>query len=146
MISLATAVPRIFRLAWERYGKPTISVVPPLADWTLPAGYAYDASLDGIVTGGGAVLTSLYAMSGYFATTEVNIVPTHPSGDTRSLMAAGIIPDGQIEVLVLATDLPTMRAAFAVQVGGLWYNLPKVQPEPIGTTDVWARVRLERRS
>jgi hypothetical protein len=145
-MTLASRVRAVFRRAWQRYGKPTMTIVPPLADWSLPAGYSFDPSRDGIVTGGGATLTDLDALSEYYAAGVVYIVPLQASDDLRAMRSAGIAPDGQIEVYVLAADIPTVQAAFAVQVGGLWFNVVSPAVEPSGAADIWARVRLERRS
>jgi len=145
-MSLTTRVGSIFRRAWRRYGKPTMTTVPPLADWSLPAGYTFDASRDGILTGSGAVLTDLDALSPYFSAGTVYIVPLAASDDLRSMVAAGIAPAGSLELYVLAADVPTVQAAFAIKLGGLWFNVASPAVEPSGTGDMWARVRLERRS
>lgn len=147
-MSLAARVRSIFMRAWRAYGKPTILAVPPLAEWSLPAGYAYSASHDGIQTGGGEVLNDLDAFmsSGYFASETVYIVPAQEVDDLRAMVAAGIAPDGMMELYVLAADLATVRAAFAVQVNGQWYDVAGIGAAPSGAADVWARVRLRRRS
>lgn len=147
-MTLASKINRIFNLANRRYGKPYLEAVPPLSSWTLPAGYTADATLDGIRTGSGEVLTDLDAFetSGYFNLSTVYIVPLQSSDDLRSMIAAGIAPAGQLELYVLAADLPTVRAAFAIQVNGQWYDVAGPAAEPSGATDVWARVRLQRRA
>lgn len=147
-MSLSTRVNAIFRRAWRAYGKPTMTAAPPLDEWTLPAGYAYSVSYDGIQTGSGEILNDLDAFmsSGYFAGEAVYIVPVQDTDDLRSMVAAGIAPDGLLELYVLAADLPTVREAFALQVNGQWYDVAGLGAEPSGASDVWARVRLQRRS
>ena len=145
-MSLTTRVGSIFRKAWRRYGKPTMTTVPPLSAWSLPAGSTFDASRDGILTGSGAVLTDLDSLSDYYAGSVIYILPLPASDDLRAMVSAGIAPDGQLDVYVLAADLATVSAAFAVEIGGLWFNVASVAAEPSGRSDVWARVRLERRS
>ena len=147
-MSLPTQVKAIFRRAWLAYGKPTLLAAPPLTEWTLPAGYGYSASYDGIRTGSGEVLNDLSAFqtSGYFAGETVYIVPLESTDEMRSMAAAGVVPDGTLELYVLAADLATVRAAFAVQVGGLWFDVAAAGVEPSGASDVWARVRLTRRA
>lgn len=147
-MSLPTQVKAIFRRAWLAYGKPSLLAAPPLDEWTLPSGYGYSASYDGIRTGSGETLNDLGAFlaSGYFAGETVYIVPVQDTDELRSMAAAGVVPDGTLELYVLAADLATVRAAFAVQIGGLWYDVAAVGAEPSGTTDVWARVRLQRRA
>ena len=148
-MSLTTRVNAIFRKAWRRYGRPTMSVVPPLSAWSLPAGYTFDASRDGIVTSGGATLTDLDAFeaSGYFEFGTVYIVPTGQKPDLDAMIAAGIAPSGQVEVWILQSDVDTVNAAFAVEIMGDWFNVIEAGRAPVGHgAGVWARVRLERRS
>lgn len=147
-MSLSTRVHSIFRRAWQRYGRPTMSAVPPLSAWSLPAGYTFDASRDGILTGSGAVLNDLDAFeaSGYFVGEVIYIVPLQSSDDLRTMVAAGVAPAGSLELYVLSADVATVQEAFAIKLGGLWFNVSSPAVEPSGTGDVWARVRLERRS
>lgn len=144
-MTLATRVSKIFVRAWQRYGEPAFAVVPPLSEWSLPVGYTSSLQHDGIETTAGDVFTDLEVLSGYFATELVYIVPTRAADDTRTMVAAGILPDGTIEVLILSGDIATVRAAFAVKLNDMWFNVMSVAAEPSGTSDVWARVRLERR-
>jgi hypothetical protein len=143
-MTLSARVKAVFKRAWIAYGKPTLMAAPPVADWSLPAGFSYDASLDAIVDASGTVLPNPEDYWG--ALNTVYIVPVRSSDDLRSMIAAGIVPDGLLEVFVLAADLATVRTAHAVQVNGQWYDVAGVAAEPSGTSDVWARLRLTRRS
>lgn len=146
-MSLATQVAVIFRKAWLAYGKPTISVVPPLSSWSLPAGYAYDSSVDAIQTTGGATLNDLDVLSEYYATSTVYIVPSGNTADLDVLVAAGIVPSGSVEVYILQADVATVNQAFAVQVNGQWYTVREAGRGPVGhSAGIWAKVLLERRA
>lgn len=146
-MSLSSRVRRIFAQAWRRYGRPTMSTVPPLADWTLPAGYSFDASRDGILTTAGDVFVDLDDLSGYYAGSTVYIVPVALTADLDAMQAAGIAPSGMIEVWILQDDVDTVNEAFAVSIMGQWYNILEVGRGPIGHgAGIWSKVRLQRRS
>ena len=146
-MSLSSRVAKIFRHAWHRYGEPTMTTVPPLSAWTLPAGYSASASHDGIETTGGQTITDLDDLAGYYATGTVHIVPTGRTADLDAMVAAGVAPSGMIDVLIMQSDYATVDAAFAVEVLGKWYDVIEVSQAPVGHgTGIWARVRLQRRS
>ena len=144
-MSLTTWIPRIFNHAWTRYGKPTITAVAPVADWTLPAGFAYNDDLDVIANAAGTVITN---PEDYWATDTVYIVPLGRSADLQALIAAGEAPSGTANFLVLDTDAATVRAAHAIQYDGDWCDVQEVAHAPIGLggSGRWARVTVTRRS
>jgi len=143
--TLAQMIPRMFWQAWRRYGQPLMTVVRPLGDWNLPAGFAYNAELDVIQDAAGTVLPN---PEDYWATDLVYIVPARQTGETRMLMVAGLVPAGTVDVFVLAADLPAVRAAHAVEIDGDWYDMVNVGMEPVGVGSgaVWGRVTVQRRS
>ncbi len=147
MATLAQMIPRIFRQAWRRYGQPFMTVVRPFSDWDLPVGFAYNDELDVIQNAAGIVLPN---PEDYWVTDMVYIVPARQTGEARALMVAGLVPAGTVDVFVLATDLPAVRAAHAVEIDGDWYDVVNVGMEPVGvggaTTAVWGRVTVQRRS
>ena len=143
MQALDFLVPRIFRQAWERYGKPALWAIRPLADWSLPAGFAYDRSVDAITDAAGTVLPN---PESYWAGDYVYIVPIGQTADLRAMVAAGVVPSGMVDVKVLSADLATVRAAHAVQINGDWYDVLEVAQAPVGVAGVWGTVRLRRRS
>lgn len=146
-MTLSTNVRRIFRRAWQAYGKPVMQAVPPVASWSLPAGYTFDSSLEAIRTSGGATLTDLDALAAYYATRPVYIVPTGRTADLDVLIAAGVVPSGAVEVYVLQSDIATVNAAHAVQINSQWYDVIELAIAPVGhASGIWARVRLKRRS
>jgi len=121
-----------------------MAVIRPVDRWSLPPGYGYDESLDAVIYGDtGDVLPN---PEDYWASDYIYIVPAREAADMRALSAAGLVPDGITEVLILADDAPTVRDAHAVEIDGQWYDVAGVEHAPPGTGGAWARVRLRRRS
>lgn len=146
-MSLRTQITAIFLQAWRAYGKPTLAAVPALSSWSLPAGYTFSDQDDGITTTGGDTFTDLDALSAYFSTDTIYIVPVQETAELRTLVAAGLVPGGTTEIFVLQSDVATVRTAFAVELSGEWYNVVDSGQGPAGhPTGAWAKVRLERRA
>lgn len=145
MASLAAMVRRIFRQAHIRYGEPQMWAADPVADWNLPAGFAYDAQLDLIQNVTGVVLNNPqdYMTGGY-----IDIVPVKRTADLEVLVAAGVVPGGSVDVYILSADGETVKAAHSIEIDGDWYDVREVAHGPVGIAPEgnWARVRLERRS
>jgi hypothetical protein len=143
--ALSSMVSGIFSLAWRRYGKPLMAVVPPIAQWTLPAGFSYDPETDQVMSAGGVVLDN---WGDYYAAEYLYIVPIAPSADRMTLAAAGVVPAGSTDVYVLKADADTARNAHSVQIDGEWYDVVEVARAPLGagSPGTWARVTLQRRS
>jgi len=141
--ALSAMIQKIFGRAWWRYGKPVLVAVRPTTTWTLPTYFAYDPELDVVKNASGVVLPNPEA---YWGTDTVYIVPAADTADVKMLVAAGVVPDGTVEVSVLAADLATVRAAHAVQLSGRWYDVTDVTDAPAGAPAVWGIVRLRRRS
>jgi hypothetical protein len=117
---------------------------PPHADrWALPSGFAYDPAVDAIRNSAGVTLPNPEA---YWATESIYIVPDDGGGETRVLIAAGVIPAGTLTLSILSDDAATVRAAHAVQVSGAWYDVVEVACEPAGGPGGWCDVQLRRRS
>lgn len=142
MSTLQRMAQAAFRKAWTRYGKPTMTVVKPIASWSLPDGFAYDTSVDAI-RNNGIILPN---PEDYWITEQVYIVPDDPGSDMRVLIAAGIVPSGTLTLSILSNDAETVRAAHAVQVDGAWYDVAEVVCEPAGGPGAWCNVQLRRRS
>ncbi len=144
MVGLAGRIKRIFDQAWRRYGRPRMAAVRPPDRWTLPTGYRYEASVDAVIYDAtGDVLPNPEA---YWAVDYIYIVPTREAADMRALAAAGVVPEGLTEVLILAEDADTVRAAHAIEIDGQWYDVVGVEHAPPGTGGAWARVQLRRRA
>ena len=144
MVALSQRVRRVFLQAWRRYGQPVMAVIRPVSQWSLPPGYAYDESVDAVIYGDtGDVLPD---PEDYWASDYIYIVPAREAADVRTLVAAGIVPEGITEVLILADDAETVRRAYAIEIDGQWYDVVSVDHAPAGTGGAWARVTLRRRS
>lgn len=143
-MTLRDMAPRAFRLAWHRYGRPSMTVVQALTNWLLPAGFGYDPHADQVRNAAGAVLPN---PEDYWVTSMVYVVPQSQGADLRSLVAAGMLASGTVQVSILAADVPTVRTAHAVQLDDIWYTVKDVQHDPPGTgaAGVWATVTLSRR-
>ncbi|GAB4565353.1 MAG: hypothetical protein Kow0047_15860 [Anaerolineae bacterium] len=145
MASFTVMAKQAFRRAWTRLGGPRMAVVPPVSEWTLPDGYAYDQATDTVRNAAGDVLLD---PSGYYAAEYIDVVPATPGADVQALVAAGVVPEGQMEVMILGDDLAVVQNAHAVEIDGDWYDVVEVAHTPagIGKEQGWARVRLQRRS
>lgn len=151
MAQLSDLIPRIFRQAWTRYGKPTATVVRPLAAWSLPAGFSYEANVDTIRNAAGTVLPN---PEDYWATDIVYIVPTKSNlidstAQLASLLAGGVTLTGTIDIWVLEDDIAKTLACHALKIGNRWYTVSNTQPAPSGypgSSELWARVTLQGRS
>lgn len=150
-MSLPQFIPRIFRQAHRRYGRPTMTVVRPVTAWSLPAGFTYDADLDVVSNSGGTVLRNV---SDYWVSDLVYIVPVrHSMEDNASvfqkIMAGGLVETGVMDIWVLGeTDIQRVLDCYRVRVGTRWFDVSSVQIAPSGYPDqpgLWARVTLTGR-
>lgn len=147
-MSLKTRVDKIFMRAWKRYGRPQMGAVPPVTSWTLPAGFAYDDNIDAIANSAHTVILN---PEDYWGPIDyIYIVPVPPSrtADFDAMLAAGVIPTGITREYILAIDVPTVRAAHAVEINGEWYTVMEVGMGPSGydPRGIWSVVTLQRRS
>jgi len=145
MPTLPQRVRGVFLRAWRAYGRPALSAVRPRAAWSLPAGWAYYAIHDVVLDAAGNVRRD-GELAEYWVSDMVYIVPQTPSADQRALVAAGVAPDGTVEVFILPADVATVRDTFAIEMGGLWYDVVGLGAEPPRMTNAWYAVRLQRRS
>lgn len=155
MPTLSQLGPRIFRHANRRYGKPYMLVVRPLTQWALPAGFAYDATVDAIANGGGTILPN---PEDYWVTDAVYIVPVasvvstvvEDIADRYRLSPLGMVASGEIMVWIAgATDIERVQVAHSIQLGNRWYDVENVQEAPSGypaADGLWALIRLRARS
>lgn len=146
-MSLKTRVDKIFNRAWKRYGRPQMAVVAPITDWTLPAGFAYDESIDAIAN---STHTVILNPEDYWLIDYIYIVPVPPpnTADMDAMLAAGVIPTGLVREYILAIDIPTVREAHAVELNGEWYTVIEAAMAPSGydPRGIWGVVTLQRRS
>lgn len=144
-MTLTARLASLFARAHAAFGHPTLAVARPVAQWTLPAGYAYDATTDTLTDGAGAVSR---AYSSYIVYDTVNCLPAGTGRDQRALVAAGLVPAGETVVYILPADVATLRAAYGVVLDGQWYDVTAVDlgPAGAGTTGAYAALTLRRRS
>lgn len=126
-------------------GDPTMTIVRPIAQWTLPSGYAYDDVTDTIRhTSTGAVSTNY---STYWSTDSVDMMPLERSDELRNLILAGIVKEGSFDTLILPDDYATVYAGFRALVDSVEYNILTVRKYPFGVSTAFTYlVRLERRA
>lgn len=149
-MSLRQQARRIFQRANRRYGQPYLLVVAPLAEWYLPAGFAYDDDVDAIRNGAGVVLPN---PESYWVTDTVYIVPTATRkydvmAEVFSMTPGGIVPSGTVDLFIEQADVEKVRVAHALQMDKRWYDVQAVQEAPAGYpggTGLWARVTLRVR-
>ena len=117
----------------------------PVTDWNLPAGFAYDGTLDVVQSAAGVVLTNVMD---YMTGAYLDIVPVKRTADLEVLVAAGVVPAGTVDVYILSADSETVKAAHSIEIDGDWYDVKEVAHGPVGIAPEgnWARVTLERRS
>lgn len=139
MAKLPTRIGMIFRRAWEAYGNPTAAVVKPVAEWNLPAGFSYDARLDRITDAAHQVLPNPEA---YWVEETVYIVPATNPDEMATLIAAGLVKPGSMDIGVLSADAAKLENAYAVRIDSVWYVVDGVET---GFSAGWRRVRLARR-
>lgn len=123
-----------------------MAAVPPIDDWALPAGFAYDESIDAIANSAHTVILN---PEDYWGPVDyLYIVPLGRTADVDAMIAAGVIPTGMVDVYILSADVATVRAAHAVEIDGAWYTVIDAGHAPVGTGTIgnWAMVRLQRRS
>lgn len=147
-MSLKTRVDKIFIRAWERYGRPKMAAVPPVTEWALPVGFAYDDNIDAIAD---ATHNVILNPEDYWGPIDyIYIVPVPPpnTADMDAMLAAGIIPTGLVREYILAIDIPTVRDAHAVELNGEWYTVIEAAMAPSGydPRGIWGVVTLQRRS
>lgn len=144
MATHASMIRRIFKQAWDRYGRPMVCAIRPPSQWTnMPAGFTYDPVVDMIRNSAGRKLEDQYL---YWDFDYIYVVPAQLDESVRVMMMTGVIPTGTIEVGVLGDDYQTLKQAFQVQVDSEWYDVVSIPRYPPATGTEWSRVQLRRRS
>ena len=133
---------RLWEIAHRRYAAPELTVVRPVSEWTLPAGYSLDAATGNIRNEAGVVLAN---PSAYMATVVVPIVPgvTHVGTD---ILPADVTPDDVVTVAVRYSDVMTVRSALYVIYQGETYDVvDSARLSDAQTSRMPAHVTLHRR-
>lgn len=133
---------RLWGIAHRRYAAPVLTVVRPVSEWTLPAGYSLDAATGNIRNGAGQVLNN---PSAYMATVTVPIVPgvAHQGTD---ILPADITPDDVVTVAVRYSDVTAVRSApYVIYQGESYDVVDTARLSEAQTSKVPAHVTLHRR-
>lgn len=133
---------RLWGIAHRRYAAPELTVVQPVSEWTLPAGYSLDSATGNIRNGAGAVIDN---PTPYMATVTVPIVPGMAHHGT-DILPADITPDDVVTVAVRYDDVATVRAALYVIYQGEHYDVvDSARLSETATSRMPAHVTLHRR-
>lgn len=111
---------RLWGIANKRYGEPYMTVVRPVAEWTLPAGYSLDEATGNIRNEAGEALAN---PSTYMATATVPVVPAGSVHAGTDILPADITPDETVLVAVAYSDVATVRAGLYVIYQGRTYDV-----------------------
>lgn len=133
---------RLWGIAHRRYAAPELTVVRPVSEWTLPAGYSLDTATGNIRDEAGVVLAN---PSAYMATVTVPIVPgvAHQGTD---ILPADITPDDVVMVAVRYDDVTAVRSALYVIYQGETYDVvDSARLSDAQTSRMPAHVTLHRR-
>jgi len=108
---------------------PIVTVVKPITEWTLPAGYTVDYTLDMITDDFDAVVSDY---SSFWETQDVNVLMENRNLAVKGNTLAGMSDSGAQVFYVLAKDVDLVLAAFRIIIGDVQYNVSTVSPEPPG--------------
>lgn len=126
-------------------GSPVLICVKPRAAWTsIPSGYTFDASYDAYINSSGTVWkpTSSAALNAADYTT-VAILPGAGTLE-KSLVAGGLVDQGDRFVRILPASLATVQAAQWMELDSITYDLAEATPYPAGAA-LWYILRLRKR-
>jgi hypothetical protein len=130
-----------YNKVWRMMGSPTLSIIYPLAEWTLPAGVSYDRHYDQFIGAGGT------AVEVDWEAQPVLVSPFLTQRHARDvkLVAPGQSTSHDISV-VLPWSLTTQGRidnAWGVKVDGHLYRVSSWECQPAGVeTPVSIVVRL----
>lgn len=134
---------RTFNALRRLKGDPTVLIVQPIANWTLPSGYAYDPKRDRIYNSG--TNTTLSDYDQYWETDEVDYLPME-SEELNTMIMAGIVKEGSVAARILPADYTKLSVGFRAIIDGVQYNIKGVTKFPAGAATAYAYdCRFERR-
>ena len=144
-MNVANTIVRGFNTLRVFQNEPTVTIVNAIDTWDLPANYEYDDATDTIRhTSTGAVLNNY---SSYWDTTDVDMLPLETGEELRTLIMAGIVKEGSLDVLIVPADKTVVQNGFRALIGTEQYNIASISQFPKGAvTDILYQVRLERRA
>lgn len=134
-----------FALLRSLAGNPTLTCVKPRSAWvSVPTGYTFDAIYDAFVNVGGEVWkpTSSAALNA----ADYATVAILPGAGTleKSLVAGGLVDQGDRFVRILPASLATVQAAQWMELDSMTYDLAEATPYPAGAA-LWYILRLRKR-
>ena len=134
-----------FAMMRQVAGSPVLICVKPRAAWTsIPSGYTFDASYDAYINSSGTVWkpTSSAALNA----ADYATVAILPGAGTleKSLVAGGLVDQGDRFVRILPASLATVQAAQWMELDSMTYDLAEATPYPAGAA-LWYILRLRKR-
>lgn len=128
-------VQAMFKAAHRAIGKPTLAIIPPVSQWTLPTGVSYDAYRDQFINGSGAVVAVDWAIQ---PTTDLPYLPDRVATGL-SFGVAGITTEQTTNVVCLWSTAAesALRAAWGVSLAGQLYRLERIERAPEGVTPAY---------
>ena len=134
-----------FAMMRQVAGSPILICVKPRAAWTsVPVGYSFDASYDAYINSGGTIWkpTSSAALNA----ADYATVAILPGAGTleKSLVAGGLVDQGDRFVRILPASLATVQAAQWMELDSMTYDLAEATPYPAGAA-LWYILRLRKR-
>ena len=134
-----------FAMMRQVAGSPVLICVKPRAAWTsIPSGYTFDASYDAYINGSGTVWKPTSSAS--LNAADYTTVAILPGAGTleKSLVAGGLVDQGDRFVRILPASLTTVQAAQWLELDSMTYDLAEATPYPAGAA-LWYILRLRKR-
>ena len=134
-----------FAMMRQVAGSPVLICVKPRAAWTsIPSGYTFDASYDAYINSSGTVWKPTSSAS--LNAADYTTVAILPGAGTleKSLVAGGLVDQGDRFVRILPASLTTVQAAQWLELDGMTYDLAEATPYPAGAA-LWYILRLRKR-
>lgn len=142
LIGLRT-VRSMFRAAHRVAGRPCLSIIPPVSQWSLPSGVTYDAYRDQFINGSGVPVTVPWTDQ---AVTIADYLPDRAmTGLTFGM--TGITTEDTTNVALLWNEETeaALRAAWGISISGALYRISSIDLAPQGVTPAYLlQVALKR--
>lgn len=113
----------LFQRSWQANGSPTLDVIDPVSDWTLPAGIVYDPAYQSLMNGATAV-----APDNYWTKSTLPYIPLGRSQTTNMMIMSGVLPDSTAEVEVWSEDVTELDGIFGIGLNGYVYRIVSRSP------------------
>lgn len=122
-----------FTKTWRLSGEPTLQIIHPISEWSLPAGATYDRHLDQFVDAAGAPVPLDWRTQ---PATAVGFLPKSGSHNA-ALRMLGIVTTDTMNVVVPWTAQTQARVqnAWGVVLDNRLYRVQSWQPAPAGVAE-----------